>query len=135
MAWWRKCSFPVTCVEIFAFKHLLRCSDDRLLCRQSKILHKKRKKRKTQEYIKGKSRYLYNDISRSETSAFYFSCNVSKLPSPCTAFCQALSVNSLRQVPYPRRTSGKGLDKSRMRMRLLLFEISRCCKQRKLRCF
>ena len=49
---------------------------------------------------------------------------VRTLPSPCTAFSQSLSVNSF-SVTYPRRTGGKRLDKNRMHMRALLFEIQR----------
>ena len=44
------------------------------------------------------------------------------LPSPCTAFSQCLSVNSLRWRIQGEQAE-KCLDKNRMRMRALLFEI------------
>ena len=46
----------------FAFKHLLRCSGDRTLPPIEKITQKMTEEKKTQEYIKRKSPYLYNDI-------------------------------------------------------------------------
>ena len=44
------------------------------------------------------------------------------LPSPCTAFFP-FTLGQFTSVTYPRRTGGKRLDKNRMRMSSLLFEI------------